>query len=606
MKKLMCLVIAAMAVCAGVANEVKSPDGMWDIRKGIPNSLLAFKNDRSGYQYIFPVGDWHAANANKMFKHHQRLLKEVKKRFGGNPILRPYYIEDSWFAQYKPGGRFTSGHFLVLDLGYAVKAFEANPDKAAVELEVLLRQTKLFNPRSSRMLVYPADEKLVAEYKKGAIPDLVKRAEEIAAHYGIPTLNLALSAAKGVELGKTTDEFLNALLSMPVPAKFDTSKDPVKLNPAVNNSCRVIAYDDGAVRKKGKWQFGCKSPIKAFLHVLTCEGEGNELEMEFRGTEIGLTDVVCKDSAVLEWSIDGGAWNRLEPESLEIGKFKQRNVVLASGLKYDESSGTKQERNDRHVIRLRSASKGCVYFYGFLLNGSVADEGFASVNTIEYIDKVYSGMKKVDFTPVKNRFDNIPKTIEKLKTGPELRIVMLGDSIINDTASSQYELLLMRKYPKCKVTKIRSVRGSTGCWYYAKENRVQEWVLNHKPDLLIIGGISNRDDADSVRSVVQQVKKANPAIEIMLVTPVFGNSAYKYNASWTYEIDAEKYPFRAQMRDIAKEEKCAFFDMTAEWKKYVNESGCDVGWFMRDAVHANARGSQILGRLLEIWFDVAK
>jgi hypothetical protein len=164
----------------------------------------------------------------------------------------------------------------------------------------------------------------------------------------------------------------------------------------------------------------------------------------------------------------------------------------------------------------------------------------------------------------------------------------------------------MRRYPACKITKITSVRGSTGCWYYARENRVREWVLNHQPDLVVIGGISNRDDAGSVQSVVQQLRAAKKDIEIMLVTPVFGSAKTPYNQAWTYAIDAEKYRFRADLRDIARTHGCAFFDMTAEWGRYVRASGYDVGWFMRDGVHANDRGKQILGRLLEIWFDVSK
>jgi hypothetical protein len=42
--------------------------------------------------------------------------------------------------------------------------------------------------------------------------------------------------------------------------------------------------------------------------------------------------------------------------------------------------------------------------------------------------------------------------------------------------------------------------------------------------------------------------------------------------------------------------------MTGPWWEYIKESGKTPGWFMRDAVHANARGSQIIGRLLQIWF----
>jgi len=42
--------------------------------------------------------------------------------------------------------------------------------------------------------------------------------------------------------------------------------------------------------------------------------------------------------------------------------------------------------------------------------------------------------------------------------------------------------------------------------------------------------------------------------------------------------------------------------MTGPWWAYIQDSGKTYGWFMGDAVHANARGCQIIGRLLEIWF----
>jgi hypothetical protein len=42
--------------------------------------------------------------------------------------------------------------------------------------------------------------------------------------------------------------------------------------------------------------------------------------------------------------------------------------------------------------------------------------------------------------------------------------------------------------------------------------------------------------------------------------------------------------------------------MTGPWWRYVQESGKDYGWFQRDAVHANDRGFQILGRTLEKFF----
>ena len=41
--------------------------------------------------------------------------------------------------------------------------------------------------------------------------------------------------------------------------------------------------------------------------------------------------------------------------------------------------------------------------------------------------------------------------LNKLREGGELRMVLLGDSIMGNTSGSSFELLLMRDYPKCKI-----------------------------------------------------------------------------------------------------------------------------------------------------------
>jgi hypothetical protein len=190
----------------------------------------------------------------------------------------------------------------------------------------------------------------------------------------------------------------------------------------------------------------------------------------------------------------------------------------------------------------------------------------------------------------------------RLRDGGELRMVLLGDSIMGNTSASSFELLLMRDHPKCKINKIASLRSATGCTYYRDENRVQDYVLKHRPDLLVIGGISNRGDAEAVRSVVRQVRAQKPETEVLLLTPVFGSTRDEHIRTFTREIDTTKSNFRFNMQKVAAEEQCAFFDMTSPWWTYIQESGKTYGWFMGDAVHANDRGCQIIGRLLDIWF----
>ena len=118
-----------------------------------------------------------------------------------------------------------------------------------------------------------------------------------------------------------------------------------------------------------------------------------------------------------------------------------------------------------------------------------------------------------------------------------LRMVLLGDSIMGNTSGSSFELLLMRDYPKCKIVKIASLRSSTGCKYYQAENRVQDYVLKHNPDLLVIGGISNGGDAEAVRSVIKQVRAQKPDTEVLLLTPVFGAMRDEHIRTFTREID---------------------------------------------------------------------
>ncbi|WP_075087485.1 hypothetical protein [Verrucomicrobium spinosum] len=72
--------------------------------------------------------------------------------------------------------------------------------------------------------------------------------------------------------------------------------------------------------------------------------------------------------------------------------------------------------------------------------------------------------------------------------------------------------------------------------------------------------------------------------------------------NYTLNPDAKAYPYRANLQKLAQEEKCGFFDMTAPWWEYIKSSGYATDSFKRDVVHANARGSQILGRLMQKFF----
>ncbi len=232
---------------------------------------------------------------------------------------------------------------------------------------------------------------------------------------------------------------------------------------------------------------------------------------------------------------------------------------------------------------------------------AAAEKGFASQAVLEKIDATYAEMPPVRFQPAADRWEHLPRTMQKLRQGGTLRIVMLGDSIVNDTSHSRFEHLLMRMYPKCKIEKVTSVRGSTGCWWYKEPGRVEQYVLRHRPDLVMIGGISNRDDVESIRDVIRQIRAASDA-EIMVMSGPFGRTDPVGDPNWQPQFDPRGNSYRARLARMAQEEKVEFFDIEAAWGSYIRQCGKPLEWFKRDVVHANQYGFQVLGRILERYF----
>jgi len=615
-----CALIAAAAAWTAPAAE---PD-YYRIRDGIPNSQYFFKNDTVGNQYLFFIGNSVLAGTglqDQNLRYSAQMVAGFKKHFPNAGIIETRHTQPggSWFGLYRCsrgqpvfGEVICSGHLAILD--FAADDRNVPLDQVQTSLEGLVRQVTLYRATHSRILVYTLTPEMLQAYKAGQTPEYIKLGEQIADHYGIPSLNLARYAANKILAGEITFEafsadgvnptdagakiyaeavakFADALMTaFPVPDAPKPYALPAPLFPKTDDNGRIVAYENEQVKRTGTWKPGQASPIGPFRHLLVTDQTGASLSLKFKGSEIGLLDVVDKDGADLAYAVDGQAFQKLAAPKDAAGPA-MRPVALAKNL----------DRNAEHELVLKTDSPGKARIGGFLLNGSVAD-AFAGMDTLQRIDAVYASMDPIAFRPAADRFANIPKTVAKLRDGGELRLVLLGDSIMGNTSASSFELLLMRDYPKCKITKIASLRSSTGCTYYKDENRVQDYVLKHNPDLLVIGGISNRGDAEAVRSVIRQVRAQKPDTEVLLLTPVFGATQDEHIRTFTREIDTTTSNFRFNLQKVAAEEKCAFFDMTSPWWTYIQDSGKTYGWFMGDSVHANERGCQIIGRLLEIWF----
>jgi lysophospholipase L1-like esterase len=623
-KPLKDIMLCALLIATTAGTAMAAATDYYQIRGGIPNSQYCFKNDRVGNQYLFFIGNTLLAGTglkDQNLRYSAQMVKGFKKHFpqAGMNETRHMQPGGSWFGLYRCsrgqpvfGEVICSGHLAILD--FAADDRQAEIEQVKTSLEGLIRQITLYRATHSRILVYTLTPEMLHAYKAGQTPEYIKVCEQIAEHYGVPSLNLAKYAADKIIAGAISFEafsadginptdagakvyaeavaaFTDALMTAyPVPEKTKAVVLPPPLFPQTDDNGRIIAYEDPQVKQSGTWKPGQASPVGPFRHLLVSDQVGATLTLTFKGSEIGIIDVVDKDSAAVDFAVDGKAFSNLAAPKDVTGPT-MRPVSLAKGL----------DRNAEHELVLKVASAGNARMGGFLLNGTVTD-AFAGLSTLERIDAIYAAMDPIAYHPPAGRFANIPKTMAKLRDGGELRMVLLGDSIMGNTSGSSFELLLMRDYPKCKIIKIASLRSSTGCRYYREENRVQDYVLKHNPDLLVIGGISNGGDAEAVRSVIQQVRAQKPDTEVLLLTPVFGAMRDEHIKTFSREIDTTTSNFRFNMQKVAAEEKCAFFDMTGPWWTYIQESGKTYGWFMGDSVHANSRGCQIIGRLLEMWF----
>ncbi|MDZ7615696.1 MAG: SGNH/GDSL hydrolase family protein [Patescibacteria group bacterium] len=613
-----------LALLVGCTASTADAADFYQVRRGIPNSQYYFKANIVGNQYLFYIGNSVLAGTglnDAGLRYSTQMVRGFKKHFPESAIIETRHVQPggSWFGLFRAsrgqavfGEVICSGHLAILDFA----ADDRNADLEAVKesLEGMVRQVVLYRPTHSQILVYTLTPEMLEAYKAGKTPEYIRVSEQIADHYGIPSLNLAQYAAAKIMAGDiafeafsadgvnptdagakiyadAVEQFVDALMAAnPIPDKPERYALPEPLFAKTNDNGRIVAYESPVVLRSDHWSPGQASPIGPFRHVLVSDQVGATLTLKFRGTEVGILDVVDQASADYEYAIDGAPFRKLSAPRDAAGPA-MRPVSLAQDLAPEAE----------HELVLKIASPGTARVGGLLLNGTVED-AHAGMSTLERIDAIYADMDPMAYQPPAGRFANIPKTMATLRDGGELRMVLLGDSIMGNTSGSSFDLLLMRHYPKCRIVKIASLRSSTGCKYYQEENRVEDYVLRHNPDLLVIGGISNGGDAEAVRSVVRQVRARKPDTEVLLLTPVFGSLRDDHIRTFTREIDTTTDNFRHNMQKVAAEEQCAFFDMTGPWWESIQTSGKTPGWFMGDAVHANARGCQIIGRLLAIWF----
>lgn len=226
----------------------------------------------------------------------------------------------------------------------------------------------------------------------------------------------------------------------------------------------------------------------------------------------------------------------------------------------------------------------------------------SSEEILRWQDSIYRSVPPLRYEPPTDRGQHLPRTMRALRTGQKVRVVMLGNSIINDTGNAGWELPVEAQYPGADLEVITSVRGGTGCTYYQHHNRVDTFVVQYQPDLLLIGGISNNNDTAAVHNVIRQVRqRMDPAPEIMVLSGPLGRDGDP-RTNPDFPVVPQGNDFRLQLAQMCAEAGVEYFDMKSAWGAYLTQSNASYDYYLRDPLHANARGRQVLARMLAAYF----
>ena len=217
--------------------------------------------------------------------------------------------------------------------------------------------------------------------------------------------------------------------------------------------------------------------------------------------------------------------------------------------------------------------------------------------SLAQIQTIQAQMPKGTFTLPTSDWMALRRTRRILTEGGDLRLLALGDSIVNDTMRSGWVGQLQAAYPNAAIQATVYVRGGGGCQHYREEDRVAKFILPRKPDLVFIGGISQKDLA-STREVIRQLRAGLPEVEILLATGAFGTADPRDPVSLAKAPYSGTGAYGKALRALAAEERCAYLDLTTPWAEYIRAARVHPHLFYRDVVHANEYGEQILAKIL--------
>ena len=358
---------AAAARSASADTEAKpsySSNLQW--RGSLNNSLVQFEQRRRG-RVAFMGG-----SITEMNGFRPRVCDYLRKRF---PQTDFRFIDAGVASTCSTTGAFRLASDVLADgpVDLFFVEFAVNDDQDArhtrVEcirgMEGIIRHARRQNPNMDIVVVYFVNEGMLQTLQSGGVPLTIEAHESVAAHYAVPTVNLARQVAGEITAGTLTwqryggvhpaplgndlcarmiAELLDRAWSKPPPPEAVLAAHPLparRLDAFSYDSGRFI--DPQKAQVKHGWTRGIpdwkqlsgeKRSRFTSLPMFCATEPGAEATLSFEGTAVGAYLLAGPDAGIVEASVDGGPFQPVNLyHSFSAGLHYPRTVMYGTELK---------------------------------------------------------------------------------------------------------------------------------------------------------------------------------------------------------------------------------------------------------------------------------
>lgn len=236
---------------------------------------------------------------------------------------------------------FRNGPVDLLFLEFAVNDGGGKPGdvRRLRAMEGIVRQAWRLNPNIDIVVQYLADTGKVDAIKKGSVPPAIADHDVVTRYYNLPVIYNAKEIAHRIEKGQFSwesfsgdtchpntfgHELYGTLVArlldeawhgeLPVDAKLAAHALPPPLDPLNYENGRMIDPAEAGIvsgwQRDPAWKAEKTCNYSGAVDVLAATDPGAELRLTFEGTLVGFSGIAGMDAGVIEYSIDGGPFEK--------------------------------------------------------------------------------------------------------------------------------------------------------------------------------------------------------------------------------------------------------------------------------------------------------